>query len=437
MDEKQFITPEIFPIRKLGPCNFDSPLGNDTTFVPDDAVILYEREFSAMAQRFKETGHVFAFEKAGPRKRIFHDPAWSKAAILTAGGLCPGLNNVIKSLTVTLRSHYGVPAVYGIQYGYSGLNPKCGHRPVVLDENVVDDIHEQGGTILASSRGAQDTKVMLETLMRMDVNMLFCIGGDGTLRAAHDLALEAERRQLNISIIGIPKTIDNDISCMDRTFGFETAVYATNPVITVAHNEAKGAYNGIGFIHVMGRDSGFIAAYASLANTHVNYCLIPEEKFNLEEGPNALLPALFKRLRHRHHAVIVVAEGAGQDLIGGSRQTDKSGNILHQNIGMFLKDRIMEYSAKTGIECSLKYFDPTYSIRGIPANGTDAVFCLLLAQHAVHAAMAGCTDMVVGHWNEAFTHVPISMATEKRKKIDTTSLLWRSVRLITWPEYQD
>jgi 6-phosphofructokinase 1 len=306
----------------------------------------------------------------------------------------------------------------------------------MLDENVVDSIHEDGGTILGSSRGQQDPKLMVETLMRMDINMLFCIGGDGTLKSAHLIAEEVKRRGLNISVIGVPKTIDNDISYMDRTFGFETAVYATNPVITVAHNEAKGAMNGIGLIHVMGRDSGFIAAYAALANTHVNYCLVPEEKFNLEEGPNALFPSLFKRLERRHHAVIIVAEGAGQDLISGERKTDKSGNILNQNVGIFLKEKIQDYAKRIGMETSIKYFDPTYMIRGIPANGTDSVFCLLLAQNAVNAAMTGRTDMVIGHWSDTFTHVPIAIATSKRKKIDPEGSLWRSVKMNTWPTYE-
>ena len=422
--------PDIFKVEHLGEKKFKSPLKN-TNFIPDDSKILYDRDFSTMKERYEKHNKVFAMEEAGPREKIYHDPAWSKAAILTAGGLCPGLNAVIKSITLTLKRQYHVPVVYGIRYGYAGLNPACGHEPLILDEAFVDDIHENGGTILASSRGAQDTEVMLETLVRMDINLLFCIGGDGTLRAAHDLAVAAKKHQLNISIVGVPKTIDNDISCMDRTFGFETAVYATNSIITAAHNEAKGAYNGVGLIHVMGRDSGFIAAYAALANTHANFCLIPEEKFDLEEGKNAFLPKLFDRLQRRHHAVVIVAEGAGQELIQGNREKDKSGNILHQNIGLFLKDKIKEYSKKVGIEATIKYFDPTYTIRGIPANGTDAVFCLLLGQNAVHAAMAGCTDMVVGHWNESFTHVPIPMAVRERKKIDTNGSLISALRLIT------
>ena len=430
MDNISFSEPDIFQVEHLGKRRFNSPLKN-TAFTPDDAKILYDRDFSVMKERYLQSQKVYAMEKAGPREKIFHDPAWCKAAILTAGGLCPGLNDVIKSITLTLKQQYNVPVVYGIRYGYAGLNPACGHEPIILDKATVDDIHEQGGTILASSRGEQDTEVMLETLVRMGINLLFCIGGDGTLRAAHDLAVAAKKHSLNISIVGVPKTIDNDISCMDKTFGFETAVYATNPIITVAHNEAKGAYNGVGLIHVMGRDSGFIAAYAAMANTHINFCLIPEEKFNLEDGENAFLPKLFDRLQRRHHAVVIVAEGAGQELISGNREKDKSGNILHQNIGIFLKEKIKEYSKKTGIEASIKYFDPTYTIRGSPANGTDAVFCMLLGQNAVHAAMAGCTDMVVGHWNESFTHVPIPMAVRERKKIDINGSLWCALRMIT------
>ncbi len=424
---------DVFRIDCIGECKIDSPLkGTQVHFSSDSGAVLVDKHFFDLAKHFKATGKIPVFEEAGPREKIFHDPRWSKAAIVTAGGLCPGLNSVIKGLTTTLKKTYGVPLVYGIPYGFAGLNPDCGYAPIVLDENNVDDIHEQGGTILGSSRGAQDTDIMLETLVRLDINILFCVGGDGTLRSAHDLAEAAKRRHLNISIIGIPKTIDNDICFMDRTFGFETAVYATNNVITVAHNEAKGAYNGVGLIHVMGRDSGFIAAYASLANTHINFCLVPEEKFTLRDGERALLPTLFERLKRRHHAVIIVAEGAGQDLITGDREVDKSGNILNKNIGEFLKREIKNYAKETGTEVNIKYFDPTYMIRGVPANGTDAVFCYLLAQNAVHAAFAGRTDMVIGHWSDTFTHVPIPMAVRERKKIDPEGDLWRSVRLSTW-----
>ena len=419
-----------FTIEKLGEPTLDSPL-NGIDFVPDDANVAYFNDTHELAAD-AQNGTPCAFEQAGPRRKIFHDPAWSKAAILTAGGLCPGLNDVIKFLTKTLHQQYNVPVVYGIKYGYRGLNPAFKLEPVILQDEDVDDIHEAGGSILGSSRGRQDEKIMVDTLARMNINLLFCIGGDGTLRCAHDVAQEIRRRKLAISVVGIPKTIDNDICFIDKSFGFETAIYTSSLFITTAHNEAEGAYNGIGLIKVMGRDSGFIAAYATLANSHVTYCLVPEKPFTLE-GPDGLLPNLEQRLMQKHHAVIIVAEGAGQELFQAQQQNkDASGNVLHQDIGLLLKDRINAYFKERKIEINLKYFDPSYTIRSVAAHGTDAVFCTMLAQNAVHAAMSGRTDMVVGHWHDAFTHVPISLATSSRKKIDLNSQLWNSVCSTVW-----
>ncbi|MBN2642417.1 MAG: ATP-dependent 6-phosphofructokinase [Victivallales bacterium] len=417
-----------FKIKKLGKATIQSPLA-DVHFESENSSIAYHKDASRLRQELEKTGTLTSFEKAGPRAKIYHDPSWSKAAILTAGGLCPGLNDVIKGLTRTLMVRYKVPIVYGIKYGYQGLNPEYGYEPIMLTPDLVDDIHEAGGTILGSSRGRIDENIMADTLERMNINLLFCIGGDGTLRCAHDVVKVIEKRKLNISVICIPKTIDNDINFMDQTFGFETAVYATNSVITSAHYEAKGAPNGIGLIRVMGRDSGFIAAYATLANTHINYCLIPEEEFSMDE----LFTSLEKRLRVRKHAVIIAAEGAGQHLFNeDSVKKDKSGNKLHNNIGMYLHEQLDDWATKKGLELNVKYFDPSYMIRSLPAHGTDAVFCQMLAMNAVHAALSGCTDTVIGHWHDSFTHVPIAMATRERKKIDLHSSLWTGVRSVTW-----
>ena len=370
-----------------------------------------------------------SLEAAGPRETIFHDPAWTRAGIVTCGGLCPGLNNVIKGLVQVLWFDYGVRNIFGIPYGYRGLNPAYGYSPIILNPDVVDAIQEDGGTILGSSRGNQDAKVMVDTLMRLNINVLFCIGGDGTLRGAHDIAQEIKKRHQPISVIGIPKTIDNDLNLIDRTFGFETAVLSATDVITSAHNEANGAFNGLGLVKLMGRDSGFIAAYAALATTVVNICLVPEVPFTLD--------GLFKALESRYssgktHAVIAVAEGAGQELFKDQpERKDASGNILKNDIGEFLTRKIKEHFDKVGKEINIKYFDPSYMVRSIPAKGTDAIFCFQLAEAAVHAGMAGKTDMVVGSMNNAFSHVPIEYAVSERKKINPNGALWHAVLGIT------
>ena len=394
-------------------------------FVSDEDRISLTTDVNRIQDFYKRGIAVPSLEAAGPRETIFHDPAWTRAGVVTCGGLCPGLNNVIKGLVQVLWFDYGVRNIFGIPYGYRGLNPSYGYSPITLNPDVVDSIQEDGGTILGSSRGMQDPSIMVDTLMRLNINVLFCIGGDGTLRGAHAIAEEVKKRRQPISVIGIPKTIDNDLNLIDRTFGFETAVLSATDVITSAHNEANGAFNGLGLVKLMGRDSGFIAAYAALATTVVNFCLIPEVPFTLE--------GLFKALESRYgsgktHAVIAVAEGAGQELFKDQEERrDASGNILKNDIGEFLTEKIKEHFDKVGKEVNIKYFDPSYMVRSIPAKGTDAIFCFQLAESAVHAGMAGKTDMVVGSMNEQFSHVPIEYAVNERKKIDPNGTLWHAV----------
>ena len=395
--------------------------------VRDDEGVLYH-DTLAEIQAFLGSGQQPpAFEMAGPRERIFFDPSKLKCGIVTCGGLCPGLNDVIRAIVLGLFHHYGVSTVFGFRYGYEGLTQKHGHRPIELTPDLVAEIQEKGGTILGSSRGPQDIGEMVDTLERLNLEILFTIGGDGTLKGATAIAQEIQRRNLKISVIGVPKTIDNDISCVDMSFGFVTAVSEARGSIYSAHSEALGARNGVGLVKLMGRDSGFIAAFASVATNHVNFCLVPEVRFTLE----AFLLALEERLKRRGHAVIVVAEGAGQHLTQATGEKDASGNIKFTDIGPYLKDGIVRHFKKTGAELNLKYIDPSYTIRSTPANPYDSAFCLMLGHNAVHAAMAGKTNMVVGAWQRQFTHVPIAMAVAARRKIDPDGKLWGNVLCCT------
>ncbi len=417
-----------FDVDRLGECKIPSPVRNPV-FIGEDDRVLLSNDVGYNAGLIRKGTVPPSFARAGAHKNIYHDPAWSRAAILTAGGLCPGLNHVIKGLVELLALDYGIKTIYGIRYGYRGLVAEHDLTPMMLDTDVVDTIHTYGGTILGSSRGQQDTEKIVQTLVRMNINILFCIGGDGSLRAARDIAEECRKRNLSISVVGVPKTIDNDLNFVGRSFGFETAVAATEPVIQAAHMEAKGTIHGIGLVKLMGRDSGFITAYAAIANPVVNFCLIPEQKFELE-GPHGFLTALERRFILKDHAVVLVAEGAGQELIqGGPEVRDASGNILKKDIGEFLKTKIYDYFKARKIETSVKYFDPSYSIRSIPAVGADAIHCFMLARAAVHTAMAGYTNCVVGdiHQDGSYSLIPIALATKERQKLDLDGELWRSV----------
>ncbi|MBB5352389.1 6-phosphofructokinase 1 [Haloferula luteola] len=368
-----------------------------------------------------------SIELAGPRKEIFFNPTQTCVAIVTCGGLCPGLNDVIRTIVMQSYYAYGVRRILGIQYGYEGLDPAYGHRPLELTPEMVMNLPYFGGTFLGSSRGRKDTKVMVNRLEALGVNILFVIGGDGSQRGATDLFEECQLRGNGISIIGVPKTIDNDLMFMDRSFGYQTAFAAACHAVTGAHAEARGARNGIGLVKLMGRDSGFIACSAALATGEVNFVLIPEVDFDLE-GEQGLLAALDRRLEQRGHAVIVVAEGAGQDLVPASQaRLDASGNKLHEDIGVFLRDRINGYFKSQDKEVTLKYIDPSYTIRSVPAAPEDRVFCLNLARHAVHAGMAGKTGMVVARWHQRFVHLPMKVVTRGRRKVDPHGDLWRSV----------
>ena len=411
-----------FTVMNLGECRISSPMSG-IRFVKEDDHVLYHSDIREIRKYIALGKEPPNFEEAGPRQTIFFDPSGLACGIVTCGGLCPGLNNVIRAVVMSLHHHYGVRKIYGFQYGYEGLSPRFGHKPVQLIPEVVVNIDEMGGTMLGSSRGNQDISEMVDTLEKMNISILFTIGGDGTQRGALAIGEEAKRRGIRLSVIGIPKTIDNDISYIQTTFGFETAVSEATRVTYAAHSEAKGARNGVGLVKLMGRDSGFIAAYTTIVDGQVNFCLVPEVPFTLD----GFLKALKTRLERRKHAVIVVAEGAGQDLMETKGERDASGNIRYGDIGIFLRDAINGHFKKTGMEINLKYIDPSYTIRSVPANPHDSALCLLFGQNAVHAGMAGRTGIIIGFWNQHLTHVPISLAVSERKKIDPEGWVWSTV----------
>ncbi len=416
------LKPVDFVVQRLGACRIQSPVAG-VQFVNDDERVVLHSNPDVLKLMLDSGKDLLSFEKAGPREKIYFDPSKLKCGIVTCGGLCPGLNDVIRAIVLSLFHNYKVRTVFGFPYGFEGLTHRHGHAPIELNPEAVSRIHEYGGSILGSSRGPQDVVEMVDTLDRMNMGILFAVGGDGTLRGAQAIAEEIGRRNLKISVICIPKTIDNDISFVERSFGFETAVSEAVKAIDAAHAEAKGARNGIGLVKLMGRESGFIAVFASLARSDVNFCLIPEVPFQLER----LLEVVQERLHTRGHAVVVVAEGAGQDLTGDARGRDASGNVKFNDIGLFLRDRINDYFDGIGMEATLKYIDPSYTIRGVPANAYDSAFCLLLGQNAVHAGMAGRTNTVVGYWMNTFTHVPIPLAVSERKMVNVQSWVWSSV----------
>ncbi len=406
-------------VSQLGEARHPSPVGFsvvDDVFVPADV-----QWTGAMIPK-----DLILFEKAGPRKMLFFDPKQTRAAIVTCGGLCPGLNNVIRSATRELYRSYGVDSVLGIRGGYRGLDPNRGKPPVELTEDIVEDIHKEGGTMLGTSRGPVDMEVAVEFLIRHRINILLTVGGDGTQRGGNALLEKARLRGHALAIVGIPKTIDNDVRYVTRTFGFGTAVDEAVRVINSAHTEARSVENGVSVVKLMGRHAGFIAAAATVASQDVNICLVPESPFVLE-GPEGLLAALERRLDRKPHAVVVVAEGAGQNLLGSSGEKDESGNLKLHDIGLFLRDQFNAHFKARNIEMTLRYFDPSYQIRGCPANTEDALLCDRMGRHAVHAAMAGKTGLVISYLNGQFVHVPIEVIVSGVKQVDLDGGLWRAV----------
>ncbi len=428
-EQESWPTPAELRVETLGPCTRPSPIpAHGTPFADESDRILLVQTTRDLEPFLRAGEEPPSCEPAGPRRQIFFDPKKLACGVLTCGGLCPGLNNVVRAIVLTLTYAYGVERILGFRYGYAGLAANSPHEPVQLTPHFVDGLHKRGGTVLGSSRGPQDVGGMVDTLERLGIGALFVLGGDGGLRGAAAIHDEIERRGLQIAVVGVPKTIDNDLQWTWRSFGFSTAVEAAQEVLDAAHTEARAAWNGIGLVKLMGRHSGFIAAHATLANSDVNFCLVPEVPFVLD-GEHGLLEALERRLEARRHALIVVAEGTGQELAAAGKpvQYDASGNVKLADIGLFLRERIEQHFKARGKAVTIRYFDPTYSIRSLPANPSDAQYCLALGQNAVHAALAGRTNLVVCSWNEHLMHVPIPLVVARRRLIDPSGPVWQSV----------
>ncbi|XP_051119345.1 ATP-dependent 6-phosphofructokinase 3-like isoform X2 [Andrographis paniculata] len=384
----------------------------------------------------KETPRGIHFRRAGPRQRIYFTAEEVRACIVTCGGLCPGLNTVVREIVHSLDYMYGVNKVLGIDGGYRGFYSK---NTINLTPKIVNDIHKRGGTILGTSRGGHDTMKIVDSIQDRGINQVYIIGGDGTQKGAALIYEEIRKRGLKVAVAGVPKTIDNDIPVIDKSFGFDTAVEEAQRAIDAAHVEAESAENGIGVVKLMGRYSGFIAMHATLASRDVDCCLIPESPFYLE-GKGGLFEYVERRLKENGHMVIVVAEGAGQELLESKTERDASGNKLLQDVGLWLSQQIKEHFAKR-LPLTLKYIDPTYMIRAIPSNASDNVYCTLLAQSTVHGAMAGYTGFTTGLVNGRHTYIPFNRITEKQNKVVTTDRMWArllsSTNQPSFMEYKD
>jgi len=419
-----------FTIEDLGKRSIKSPITMSTTkgdkianYVTDSQYIRLNTDIKPGAQPSVKKNQLL--ECAGPREMIYFSPANVHAGIVTCGGLCPGLNDVIRSVVRCLWHRYGVRRISGIQFGFKGFLPEYQYQVKPLSPEVVDDIHKLGGTYLGSARGGgREVKEIVDSMEQLNMNMLFTVGGDGTQRGCLDIAEEIEKRKLKIAVIGIPKTVDNDFALIQKSFGFDTAVDKAVEVVAAAHMEAHSAINGIGLVKVMGRDSGFIAVHTALASHEVNFVLIPEVPFNLE-GYNGFLRHLEERVSTRGHAVVVIAEGAMQEQLLTDKKFDAGGNLKMADVGIYLRDRINKYFDEKKIEVNLKYIDPSYVIRSAPANPSDSIYCERLGNAAAHAAMAGKTKIIIGLVHNEFVHLPIKMVISHRNRVDPEGNLWR------------
>lgn len=419
--------PSDLSVPRLGEARFPNPLQvpDPSTYVEEDERILIHPHLGALRRDAAQNREPASFEVAGPRRWLYFDPSKVRAAIATCGGISPGLNDVVRALVAQLALRYRVREILGVRFGYNGLRSPA--RLVPLRWSDVEAAPARGGTVLGTSRGHPPVCEMVETLAAHRIQLFFPIGGDGTLRGAFEIWQESQRRGLEIAVVGLPKTIDNDIPWVRRSFGFETAVRVASQAILGAHAEASSVRRGLGLVKLMGRHSGYLAAAATVATGLVDCCLVPEIPFALE-GRGGVLELLERRLEEKGHAVVVVAEGAGQELFAGQEfGFDASGNRKLGDIGRLLHGAFEKFFGDRGLPVSIKYLDPSYLVRSAPADTADALHGSRLAQAAVHAALSGRTGMVVGYWHGQLTHVPLAALRGGARRLNPHGELWWNV----------
>ncbi|KAG8049861.1 hypothetical protein GUJ93_ZPchr0009g259 [Zizania palustris] len=386
-----------------------------TFFIAPTDVVLRDVLFDASSGRGqrRQRQQLAAYHRAGPRREVAFDPVRVRAAIVTCGGLCPGMNTVVRELVVGLSELYGVRGggVFGVRNGYGGFYSE--EEPVPLEPETVEQWHKAGGTVLGTSRGGFDLGRIVGAIERRGFNQVYAIGGDGTMRGAVKIFEEVRRRRLPVAITGIPKTVDNDVGIIDRSFGFHTAVEEAQQAIAAGHVEAESAVNGVGLVKLMGRSTGHIALHATLSSRDVDCCLIPEENFYLH-GAGGLFEFLYHRIKKNGHAVVVVAEGAGQGLIptntDAPRRDDESGNPAFLDVGAWLKAELKAWWEE---------------------EHADNLYCTLLAHSAIHGVMAGYTGFVSGPINGNYAYIPMAEVAEGKNPVDTKDHKWAWVRSIT------
>jgi 6-phosphofructokinase 1 len=329
-----------------------------------------------------------------------------RVGILTGGGDCPGLNAVIRAVVRKGEGEYG-HTIVGYRHGWRGV---LDGQSIDLSIGAVRGLLPRGGTILGTSRtnpyksddGAARVKT---TLARDRIDALIAVGGEDTLGVALRLGDDG------INIVGVPKTIDNDLSATDFTFGFHTAVQIATDAIDRLHTTAE-SHDRVMVVEVMGRHAGWIATYSGLAGG-ADVILVPEEPFDIEEICN--------RLRHRHgrgasFSIVVIAEGAvpkegTMELASGD--LDEFGHVRLGGIGARLQEEI---ERRTGFEARMTSLG--HVLRGGSPTAYDRVIATRFGIEAIDAVHEGDFGKMVALRGTDIVRAPIADGVQQLKTVD-------------------